>query len=273
MTPTPSPAPPVALPPVLAGRRRGLMARLVALAVAQAATAMVLALLVGALVTRAGSGTGVVPVAALLVVAVAAVAAATYGTRVQAERLGQDYVHELRGLLVRAALGGRSATSLGITIARVTNDLTSVRGWVAQGVPPLVAAGPLLVAGLLVLGLQHPTVAVAAMIPLTVMGTAAAVLMPWAYGRARRLRRARGRLASHLTDTLTAREAVLAAGGADREARRLAGASRRVADAAVERARAAGALQAAAATTAAAIAVLVAATGVAGGPRGRRAPP
>ncbi|MCH1868709.1 ABC transporter ATP-binding protein [Nocardioides sp. CFH 31398] len=246
------------MPPVLAGSRRALMAWLVVVSVAQSAATMGLALLVGRLV----SGGVVISTVGLLLGAVAATAATTYGVRVVAERLGQDYVHELRGRLVASALSAERGPSLGITLARATNDLTSVRGWVAQGVPPLVAAGPLVVGALLLLGSLDPVVAVAAATPLVVMGTAASVLMPLAFDRARRLRRIRGRLASRLSDTLQGREGILAAGGEDRERRRLADDSRKVADAAVARARTAGALQAAAAATAAAIAVLVVVAGL-----------
>lgn len=246
------------MPPVLAGSRRGLVAWLVVVSVAQSAATMGLALLVGRLV----SGGVVASTVGLLLGAVAATAATTYGVRVVAERLGQDYVHELRGRLVGSALSARRGPSLGITLARTTNDLTAIRGWVAQGVPPLVAAVPLVVGALAVLAWLDPVVAVAAATPLVVMGTAASVLMPLAFDRARRLRRIRGRLASRLTDTLQGREGILAAGGEDRERRRLADDSRKVATAAVARARTAGALQAAAAATAASIAVLVVVAGL-----------
>ncbi|WP_299055916.1 ABC transporter ATP-binding protein [uncultured Nocardioides sp.] len=246
------------MPPVLAGSRRALVAWLVVVSVAQSAATMGLALLVGRLV----SGGVVTTTVGLLLGAVAATATTTYGVRVVAERLGQDYVHELRGRLVGSALSARRGPSLGITLARTTNDLTAIRGWVAQGVPPLVAAVPLVVGALAVLAWLDPVVAVAAATPLVMMGTAASVLMPLAFERARRLRRIRGRLASRLTDTLQGREGILAAGGEDRERRRLADDSRQVAGAAVARARTAGALQAAAAATAASIAVLVVVAGL-----------
>lgn len=180
--------------------------------------------------------------------------ATKYAERVLAERLGQDYVRELRGRLVSSALGGEGNPSLGITIARTTNDLTSIRSWVAQGIAPLVAAVPLVVGSVVVLALLHWTLAAATLMPLLMLALVLALVARRAYARARVLRRARGRLASRLADTLHARDGILATGGQHREQRRIDEDSRRVVDAAVARSRAAGVLQAAALTTAAAMA-------------------
>lgn len=245
------------LPPLLRGARRAVMRRLVAAAVTRSALAVGTALLVGALVAAGPDRTALL--AGALTAAVAGTALAVYAERVLAERLGQLYVHELRGGLVAGALEEDSGPSLGITIARTTNDLTALRTWVAQGIAPLVAAVPLVLGALAGLALLHPLLALAATVPLLVLAGVLALVAPRAYARARRLRRVRGRLAARMTDTLHAREGIAAAGGTDRERRRLEEGSREVVEAAVARARTAGLLQGAALATAAAVAVLVAA--------------
>lgn len=244
------------LPPLVVGERRPLMATLVSVSVVHAALAVATALLVGRLVAAA-PGTVTVTAAATLA-AVTGMGLTRYAERVVSERLGQSYVHELRSRLAAGALAEDGRTpSLGITIARATNDLTSVRAWVAQGIAPLVAGGPLILGTVLLLGALHPTLALAAALPLLALGVTLRVTSRTAYRRARRLRRRRGRMAARLTDTLHARHAVRAAGGEQRELGRLVGDSARVAEAAVARARMAGVMQAAAMTTAAGIAVLV----------------
>ncbi|MFW6773107.1 ABC transporter transmembrane domain-containing protein [Nocardioides sp. CPCC 205120] len=243
------------LPPLLVGRRRGLMTLLVVTATAQAALTVGVALLVGALVSAPAGGT--LPVAAGLVVVLAAAGGTAYAARVLAEQLGQAYVHELRGRLVGAALRGEGARSLGVTIARTTNDLTAVRGWVAEGIAPLVAGVPLVVGSLGLLATLHPRLALAAGVPLVFLVAALLAVTPHAYERAAALRRRRGRLAGRVTDSLRARDGIVAAGGEERELRRVARDSRRVGTAAVARARTAGLLQAACLVASGATAALV----------------
>ncbi len=245
------------LPPLRTGRRRGLLRSLVGVAAARALLAVAGALLVGAVVTATRPGV----LAGVLALTVAGTGLATYGERVLAERLGQDYVHELRGRLVAAALGDDGGPSLGVTIARTTNDLTAVRSWVTLGLVPLLAALPLVLAAVVVLGFVHPMLGAAVVVPLGVLGLLLWRLAPSAFARARLLRRERGRMAGRITDTLQARDGIRVAGGTDRERARLRTASRTVADAAVARARVAGVLQGAALATAAAMAGGVAVTG------------
>lgn len=244
------------LPPLARGERRPVLHRLVLVAVLRSALAVGTALLVGRLVA-APPGRALLD-AGMLAVGVAGTGLAVYAERVLAERLGQLYVHELRGRIVGGALTEESGPSLGITVARTTNDLTAVRTWVAQGIVPLVAAGPLLAGALLGLGLLHPLLAPAAVLPLLALAALLLLVAPRAYARARRLRRVRGRLAARMTDTVLAREGIAAAGGTDRERRRLEEGSREVVEAALARSRTAGLLQGAAMATAAAVAVAVA---------------
>lgn len=243
------------LPRLVTRGRRGLLTGLVVVAVLHAATAVVVALLVGRLVGAGSAGLG--PLLGATVLVLACMAGTKYAERVLAERLGQDYVHELRGRLVEAALSGARGPSLGITLARATNDLSSIRNWVAQGIAPLVAAVPLVLGSVLALGWLHWGLAAATLLPLLGLALVLGVKARTAYQRARSLRRHRGRLAARLSDTLHARDAILTGGGRERELRRIERDSTRVVDAAVARSRVAGLLQATAMTTAAAMAALV----------------
>jgi ABC-type multidrug transport system fused ATPase/permease subunit len=227
------------LPPLLSGRRRGLFALLVLTGLVQAgaAGATVVVLTRG----LAATTTGARVVAVLVLVAVAVLVGWVRSReRLLAERLGQDYVHEIRLGLVRRALDGHRRTSLGVTLTRASNDLTSVRNWVALGVGPVAAGVPLLLGCTVVLALIHPAVAVAVLAPLVVLGVVLWVGSRAAYEQSRRVRRERGRLAAHLADTLTATTAIRSAGGGYRELRRVDRRSARVVQAAIDRARVIG---------------------------------
>ena len=235
------------------------MVRLVVTSIVHAGCAVAVAVLVGRLV--AATSNTALWFASAVGGAVLGMTLTKYAERVLAERLGQDYVHELRGRLVRTALTGDGAPSLGITIARTTNDLASVRTWVSQGIAPLIAAVPLISGALILLLTLHWGIALAALVLLLALFAVLALLSETAYERARVLRRHRGRLASRVTDTLQARNGIRIGGGEQRELRRIDKKSRQVAAAAVARARTAGTLQAAAVGTAAAVAALAAGVG------------
>jgi ABC-type multidrug transport system fused ATPase/permease subunit len=248
-----------ALPPLLSGGRRGLMVRLVGASAVHAGCAVATAVLVGGLV--GATSARILWLALAVGGALAGMGLTKYAERVLAERVGQDYVHELRGRLVTAALTGDGGPSLGITIARTTNDLASVRTWVAQGIGPLVAAVPLVLGSLVLLATLHWSIAVTTLVALLALGGVLGALSGTAYNRARTLRRRRGRLAARVTDTLQARPGIRASGGEQRELRRLHDESRSVAAAAVARARTAGTLQASAAAGGAGLAALAAVVG------------
>nr|WP_257910301.1 hypothetical protein [Janibacter limosus] len=131
------------MPPLLRGHRRGVMALLVATAPAHSACAVGVGLLVGVLLADVGQPTSAVLTdPAVPVLALPGLGATRYVDRVAAERLGQDYVQELRRGLVGHAMTSASAPSLGITIARSSNDPASVRNWVSLGIAPIIAPGP-----------------------------------------------------------------------------------------------------------------------------------
>lgn len=245
------------LPRVRAGARRGWLIGLVALGLGQGALGAVSAWALTQL--RAGSPW---PMAAVIVSIVAA-AVALGGLRVEerivAERLGQDYVREVRRDLLEAELTPGSRTHLGITVARTTNDLSSVRNWVSQGIGPLAAGVPLIAGSAVGLMIIDPYLGIGFLFPLAVL---AAVLVPWArtaYLKSRRLRRARGRMATRIADTVGASQEIIAARGAGRELGHIDSASDVVVDRAVDRSVIVGTIRAGG-TVAALLATLAVAT-------------
>ncbi|MEL4358050.1 MULTISPECIES: ABC transporter ATP-binding protein [unclassified Luteococcus] len=251
------------LPRLWRGRRRLLLVGLTLSGLGQAAAATVTALFTPRLLTVAHR-----PHQLWLALLLVSVASALGGLRVLervlGEQLGQDYVHEIRMHLVRAALTGRGP-SVGVTIARTTNDLTSVRNWVVLGIVPLLVGVPMLLGSLVALALLSPLLAVAVAVPVGLLGAMLALVAPALRRRAAALRRKRGTLAGVIADTVQAGASIRLAGGVEREVRRLAQDSRQVADRAVSRAVLSGWLRGAAASIATIAMVVVGAAGAIAG--------
>lgn len=201
----------------------------------------------------------------LLVCALLGLVAAVSGLRILerylAEKLGQDYVHEIRKRLVTNALSPGHGPSLGITVARTTNDLNSVRNWVTFGIAGAASGVPLILILTAALWLMAPPLAVAVMTPLLATAIVLGFLSRPAFARSRELRKARGRLAAQVTDALNAAVAVQAGGGVRRELGRIDKLGQEVAASAVRRAVLAGSLRASSTGAAAITAVSAAATG------------
>lgn len=248
------------LPRFAVGGRRALLGALVGIAVTVALLSAGTARLVSILSHEHDPGGGILLVGGLLLLVGAASGLRVLERRV-AERLGQDYVHQIRKELIRGALAPGPNPSLGITVARTTNDLNSVRNWVTHGIAGAVSGIPLILALTAALWFMAPFLALAVMGPLLVAVALLALLSRPTYEKARALRKARGRLAGQITDTVNAAMAVRAAGGEERELGRVDRHGRKVAATAVERATLAGSLRATAIGTASATAVAVAATG------------
>ena len=130
-----------ALPRLLTGVRRRLLATLVLVGAAQAGAAGATVLLLTRGLEARATETRVVAVLLLALVALA-IGWLRSRERWLAERLGQDYVHEIRLRLVSRVLDGSSPRSLGATLTRASNDLTAVRNWVALGIAPAAVGVP-----------------------------------------------------------------------------------------------------------------------------------
>lgn len=253
-------APP--LPPLLRGRRRGWLAILVLLGLGQAALG---ALSAWALVKLQDAPTGasdlLLRALALLLLAALAIGALAVHERVVSEKLGQDYVHQLRLTLLGDALTPGHTTSLGVTVARTTNDLSGVRNWISQGIAPLTVAVPLIGGSLITLAVLHPYLALAMATPLVVLGCCLLVWARTALIKTRQMRRTRGRLASRIADTVTASDVILASGGTKRELRGIRDASGSLVEIAVDRAETVGTIRAGGIVASTLTTLMVAATG------------
>lgn len=251
------------LPALFRGKRRWWLCLLILLGLGQAAVA---GLSAWALV-RMNAAPGVSPEFAVslvgLVTAALLLGALKVRERTVAERLGQDYVHTIRLELLESALTPGERTPLGITVARTTNDLSSVRNWVSQGLAPGLVGVPLILGSAGILTVLEPLFAVALLVPVAIL---CAALVLWARVvliRTRELRRRRGRLASRIAETVTAAESIISAGGAERELKRIHKQSEALVDQAVHRARTVGSLRAAGMVASLLATMFVAAVGIA----------
>lgn len=244
--------------PFAPGRRRFVL-RLVANGVAQAATgfaaAAVIAHAFDALVRseRPPSGRTIAGYALALALTAVLGGALRWLERVDAERLGQAYVGDIRlrlhRHLIRSSPRALQRRSRGATIVRFVSDLAVLRQWASLGLARLLV-GVSLTAGLLV--------ALAFLAPLFALATGVVVALGAVAGTrqgralrvaSRRARRERGRLAAEITEHVTGLATVQASGQGRRERRRLRERSDAVQVAMVDVARRAGALRAMAEAT------------------------
>jgi len=241
-----------ALPRLAQGRRRRDLGWLVATGCGQAAAAVLTALAMSAGLDGE-AGWWLAGVLALLVVVAAAVGVLRAAERVLAERLSQDFVHQVRRELVAAELASERHASMGVTVTRASNDLTAVRNWVALGIAPMVVAVPVIAGCAVALAALDGWLAAAVIAP--VLALVALLVVPGrlTYAASRQVRRARGRLAGQIADTVAAAPGVRSAGGQHRELSRVTRYSERLVSASLHRARYAGMLRGLAATAAAAV--------------------
>lgn len=226
------------LPRIAAGARRPLLARLLGWGMARALAAFAVAALMRQVMGGAGAGDAALTVAGLAGVGIALLALRVR-ERVDAERLGQDYVMKTRlrlfARLAAAPMRDAARPRLGTTMNRMISDLAALKNWVSRGVAQLILASVSLLGAVAALA----TLAPAAAWPMAVLAVcivaAVAGLTPLLRRRVRAVRRRRGRLAGHLGDVLPALATVVHCGEIRREWRRMRGHSRALADASVSR--------------------------------------
>ena len=242
------------LPRVLSGKRRHSFAYLVANGVAQAGTAVLTALLVKRgfdnLVLRdtpmdpASAGV----FAGGLTLCIAATAWLRWRSQVDAEELGQSYIHSIRLILFRhiAMIGAEGARQMsrGAIVLRFIGDLTAIRQWVSLGLARLTVSGLAASLAVAALSFVEPVVAMAVAIAVTVAFALAFLIGPPLRLQTRETRRRRGRLAAVLNDRVLHIGVVEAFGQEDRERRRLMRLSERLWRAMAARARVVGLLRA-----------------------------
>ena len=252
------------LPPVWAGRRRRHLTLLILAGLGQATAAGVSARFFSHALTRSGGSTRGL-LFGVLVAAAVAVGLLRMAERVLSERLSQDYVHEIRLGLIRRNLVDGKVKSLGVAVARTTNDLTSVKNWISQGVAPLAVGIPLIIGVGIALVLIDPMLLLGLVVPIAVLLFAMRRLAPVAYQRTRRVRRVRGKLSSQVADTMLSTAAIRSAGGSDRELARIEKYSKVLVAASIEKAKVAGAMRGTAAAMSGIATAMVIGTGLLAG--------
>jgi ABC-type multidrug transport system fused ATPase/permease subunit len=252
------------LPAVWAGRRRRYLSLLIGAGLGQAAAAGVSAHFFTHALTRSAPGTRGLLFAALVAAGVT-VGGLRMAERVLSERLSQDYVHQIRLGLIRRNLADGRVKSLGVAVARTTNDLTSVKNWISQGVAPLAVGIPLIIGVGVALALLDPWLLAGLVVPIAVLLFAMKVLAPVAYQRTRRVRKVRGRLSSQVADTILSTPAIRSAGGSDRELARIETHSQALVAASIEKAKVAGAMRGTAAAMSGIAIAMVIVTGLLAG--------
>lgn len=268
----------MALPAILAGRRRRLFGLLIANGLGQALGAVAVAALVrhgfDVLVSTppaADLRTLATTTIGLLGVTLA-LSWLRWRTSLDAERLGQDYVHAVRMRLFRhlARVGVTAAgrISHGALLLRFVGDLAATRNWVSLGLARLTVAGLATAASLVALALIQPVIAIAVGLSTLLSAVLVATLGPRMRTRNLTARRQRGRYAALLNDRIAGITVVESFGQERREIRRVRRASARLRAALIDRAAVVGLLRAlaeASAGLASLIALLVGATQAAAG--------
>lgn len=143
------------LPPVYVGKRRSWLAAVVVCGLVQAACMLGLAGLMQRMLDAILAGNGSVSLPAFLGIMVGLGilgGLSRWLERYAAERLGQDYVHQLRVLmfaaLARKSPEERTADGRGAVPLRFMTDLNAIRQWISMGQARLLVAIVLLVATL-----------------------------------------------------------------------------------------------------------------------------
>ena len=231
----------MSFPRVITGRRRALVAQLVANGIAQAGAALAGARALHAAVTADLAGALVLGILAASGAALAALRIHAAGV---AERLGQDYVTRVRLRIFEAvaARPARGENRAGVTMARVIGDLSSLRSWVSAGIARSIVAGVTILAVLGVLVIARPAASLALAGIALGCALAATALAPLLRVRVREARRRRGRLANNLGEKLLASNTVRQLGRTDLELARVRTHSGWLRDALVRRARVAEAM-------------------------------
>jgi ABC-type multidrug transport system fused ATPase/permease subunit len=242
------------LPALFSGSRRRDFALLVANGTLQAGGAVATALLAQTGFDRLVSGGAAVETSGFLglVGGLVAIAAANawlrYREHLDAERVGQSYVHALRlrlfHHLLRIGPGVAGKMSRGAITLRFVGDLTALRRWVSLGLARLLVGGVVIVLALAALAGIAPTVALAVGAGVATAGLLGLGLGARLQAATREVRRRRGRLAALLTDRLAHLHLVQAFGQQPREAARFKDLSRRLKAASLRQAGTVGLLRA-----------------------------
>ncbi|PLY03082.1 MAG: ABC transporter ATP-binding protein [Desulfuromonas sp.] len=164
--------------------------------------------------------------------------------RVDAERLGQSYIHRIRlmlydkmGRCAPRALGRRSS---GSTILRFIGDLSAIRRWVSLGLARIVVASIIAIISLGFLAWLDIYLATVSILLLTFGLLWNLLLGPKMHQTISEARKRRGRLAANISEKIRSFTVIQAFDQVDRERRRYRNQSQKLRDAMISRARASG---------------------------------
>lgn len=167
---------------------------------------------------------------------------------VDAEKLGQGYVHRLRlrifDRMSRFAPRALSRRSTGAASLRFAGDLSAIRRWVSLGLARIVVAGIVTVLSVGVLALLDPYLAGCSFVVLMIGLGWNLYLGPRMQQAVSEARRLRGRLAGNINDKIQSYVVIQAFNQQKRERQRFRRQSQLLADAMIDRARASGRMRA-----------------------------
>jgi len=241
------------LPLVMNQTRRWGLFRLGAIGTAQAGVAVFSALLIRALfdgltgteTSREEDGLWILGLG--LCLSVVALAWLRLQENVQAERLGQSYVTEVRSTLFRqlCRLSPRAIrSSHGSIFIRFVGDLSAIRRWISQGLARLAVAGITAVGALGALAFVAPVLALSVSLIISLGALGVLRLGMPMQEAVRTARRRRSRLAANVSSKISAFPVIQIFGQTHRERRRMERDSLRLSEAMIGQAAAAGRLRA-----------------------------
>jgi len=237
---------PMQLPPILNKRRTTIFTRLAFNGVAQAAATIITVLLVRMAFDRLITNTDQVQQGLILKIGVGlCCSAAVLGwlqviERVDAEKMGQSYIHQIRMLLFRhmSCLGPRTLQnrSRGGIVLRFIGDLNALKRWVSLGLVRIAVAGITTCCALTAMAVINWRLAVAVT---TVFGLGAIYALNLGKNireTARESRRRRSYLAANVNEKVASMAVVQVFGQTVREKRRIRHQSQRLTNALIGRA-------------------------------------
>ena len=243
-------------PAIIKGRRIGLLVRLIANGAAQSAILIGIAILMKSVFDRfmepaaPTAKMGAVSLemyAAAFAAAAVGIAALRMLERVDAERMGQDYTHEVRvglfhhmGQVSPRLLQQRSR---GAVLLRFVGDLTALKQWVSQGLARLTVAGLTTVGTVTALAFINTPLALLTAAVLAAGAMTVLVLGSWLQKTVRDVRRRRARLAGNVSEKIAALGVMQVHGQLEFEQRRVERQSQRLMTAMIKRAKAIGAMR------------------------------
>lgn len=166
---------------------------------------------------------------------------------VDAERLGQDYVLEVRRLLMmhltHLSTRAQGQRASGTVFLRFVGDLTALRQWLSQGLAKLSVAGVMVPGILLVLLSMSPVLAGVVALILALATMLAGRLGASLEAAVRESRQRRSRLAANISEKISQMAVVQVHGSGRRERNRMYGQSEKLVQAMIDRARAVGTMR------------------------------